>query len=204
MQKEKNKNHFKFSIITFLLITPCFIIYIPQLLHTSFFAYSSAYEWIELSEKIIVLQTSIYVVISAALLSFAYFYRHDSMLSIAELRQLLFIAAIALVITGIFEIGFGIWSYILLKAHDVLSIKQMFVVTIIYLKTHALLFLPLGVLAIFLSIFRQKLKQQAFNETGNADETSGKFGSAAWQHKKILCNLMPINRDNGIFIGTDD
>jgi len=192
----------KTYLLVLLVLIPCLIIYFPQLFHESFFAYSSLNKWIELPEKIIIIQISLYVFVSSALLLFAYFYRYDYLLSISELKQLLLITAIGLVITGIFEIDFGIWP-VLLNTHTMLSTKQIFSAAIIHLKTHALSFLPLGLLAVFLSMLRQKLKKLAFYETGTSDKTSGRFGSAAFATPKDFNQLNACQSDNGIFIGAD-
>ena len=193
----------KLHLLIYLLLTPCFIIYLPQLLHLSFFAYSSPNAFIELPVWVTLLQNSLYLVISGVLLCTAYFLHHHNTLSMNELKQLLLIAAVGLVITIGFEIYVVFLPYKIAATPNTLSIKQLVAFEQSHLKTHALLFLPLGIFAISLSLFRTKLKQLAFDEIENEHKTSGKFGSAVFAKHNDFTQLNAYQSDNGIFIGTD-
>ncbi len=197
------KNPSKLHAIVLLFLAPFLIVYLPQILHVGFFTYSSVSDFTDLPLSISILQNSLYGLIAAILLLLAYFYREIYQFSLSDLKQLIFVTGIGLVITFCFWVGFGILPYQILKTHGALSSKQMFAATIIYLKTYALSFVPLGLLAIFLSIFRQKLKQLTFDEMGNTDETSGRFGSAIFATPKDFIQLNAYQSDNGIFTGTD-
>lgn len=193
----------KLHLLIYLLLTPCLIIYLPELLHLGFFAYSSPNAFIELPTWIILLQNSLYIVISWALLCSTYFLRHHDGLSIHALKRLLLITAIGLVVTIGFEIYAVLLPYKIVATPHTLSVKQLVAFERLHLKTHALLFLPLGIFAIFLNLFRTKLKQLAFDEIENEAKTSGKFGSAAFATPNDFMQLNAYQSDNGIFIGVD-
>ncbi len=173
------------------------------MLQVGFFIDSSANDFTVLPLWITALQNSLYIFISVALLLGAYFFRHEYHLSMAELKSLLLITACGLCLTLCIQIGFIFLPYQILKMRGMLSTAQVFTAAEFDLKTHALSFLPLGILAIFLSLLRQKLKSLAFNEAATVDETSGQFGTAAWATKKDFVQLNAYQSDNGIFIGTD-
>ena len=141
--------------------------------------------------------------VSVALLCTTYFLRHHDTLSINKLKQLLLITAIGLVITIGFEIYVVFLPDKIASAPHTLSVKKIFASAKLHLKTHALAFLPLGIFAIFLSLFRTKLKQLAFNESEDTNETSGRFGSATFATQKDFMQLNAYQSNNGIFIGKD-
>ncbi len=198
------KNHsIQYHFLALLAITPCLVVYLPQILQIWFFTELSGNGFNLLPLWTTVLQNSLYALVSVTLLLWAYHFRHCYHLSLNELKSLLLMTSLGLCITLCFQISLVFLSYQLLKIDDVLSTKQLLNATGFYLKTHAASFLPLGILAIFLSLLRQRLKSLAFNEGATVDETSGQFGTAAWANKKDFIKLNAYQSNNGIFIGAD-
>jgi len=193
----------QYHFLALLALTPCLVIYLPQTLQVYFFTDLSRNGFNLIPLWIIVLQNSFYVLVSVSLLLWIYCFRHHYYLSLNALKSLLLMTSFWLCITLCFQISWVFLSYQIVKTDEVLSTQQLIHATIFYVKTYALSFLPLGVLAIFLSLLRQKLKSLAFDETANVEGTSGQFGTAAWATQKDFMQLNAYQSDNGIFIGTD-
>jgi len=204
MMKNRQKSYYvQYHFLALLAITPCLVVYLPQILQIWFFTELSGNGFNLLPLWTTVLQNSLYALVSVTLLLWAYHFRHCYYLSLNELKSLLLMTSLGLCITLCFQINLVFLSYQLLKIDDVLSMKQLLNATGFYLKTHAASFLPLGILAIFLSLLRQRLKSLAFNEAATVDETSGQFGTAAWATKKDFIELNTYQSNNGMFIGAD-
>jgi type IV secretory pathway TraG/TraD family ATPase VirD4 len=189
--------------IGLLGIIPCLMIYFPKILHRIFFVYSSAHTLSDLPLWITILQNSLYGFISGTLLILFYCYRAPYQLSFEDVKKLLSIAAVGVLITFCFEVGFLVLPYQILKAHGLLSTRQMLFEMGAHLKAHAVQFLPLLVFALLLGVLRQIIQRKSFDETDNSHETSGKFGSATWATPKDFKQLNAYQHNNGIFIGTD-
>jgi len=200
----KTKNHsIQFHFLALLALTPCLVIYLPHILQIWFFTDLSGNNFNLLPLWTTVLQNSLYVLVSGILLLQAYHFRHHYDLLTSKLKQLLSVAGLGLCVTLFFQIVLAFLPHQMLKTQGVLSTAQQFMATAIYLKIHALMFIPLGLFTIFLSLFRQKLKSLAFNEAATVDETSGQFGTAAWATQKDFVQLNAYQSTHGIFIGTD-
>ena len=142
-------NAAKLHSAVLLMITPCLVIYLPQILHIGFFAYTSVSDFTDLPGCISILQNSLYGLMSGTLLIVSYGYREPYQLSLSDLKQLVLIAAVGLLITLGFEVGFSVLPYQILKARGLLSARQMLFATGAHLKVNAVQFLPLLALALF-------------------------------------------------------
>ncbi len=122
--------------------------------------------------------------------------RHQGTVSISRAKAIdIFNRAVVLVITALFEIGFTIWPYALLKAQGMLSVKSLVAAVIIRLKNSCLSFLPFWIIRYCcLGVLRHAhSKNKPLMKREIPMKPAVDLAAPHLQRQKILCNSMRIN-----------
>lgn len=187
-------------LLPWLLVDPLFFLSLQKGL--------SGFEvWMRLPIHVIVMQNTLYVLVTIVLLCCLSSMQNNQgkkILSVSDVKILVDVAACSLVCLAIFEIGCLLLSVIALSQRMMVS-RYPFSLTAFttICKEDQMIFWPFGILALFLCGYRTVIQKSRLNTQNSHAETTGQFGSADWATEKEFKELHAYDPKRGIFIGLD-
>jgi type IV secretory pathway TraG/TraD family ATPase VirD4 len=199
-------------VIYWLILTSLFLF--PWLLVSALFCLSLHHRlpwfaaWMWVPVNVITMQNALTVLVMTAFLGYGYYQstRVDKKIfSVTDLKTMVDVAAWSLVCITLFEIEFLLLPLVWLSRAMLLPRHTLPLGVLAAVMQHyRMIFLPFGLLALFLSIFRTAIQKKRIHVQGNRSETTGQFGSADWATSKEFKALHAYDSKQGIFIGMDD
>lgn len=198
-----NEQWIKIFSISIALILPLILVWPLEMITIRLFTVTEAEIFSNPPRIILLLQNSVYAILTASVVLILFFKRNIYQLGLLWIKSLVNFAGILSGITLFLKSALWTLPYLLLARRTGESAYQLIRAKPSIITDEFITLLPIILLVLFLGIFKKIIKKMMFDDTKESSKTTGNFGSACWASVFDLKKLNAYDNQNGIPIGAD-
>ncbi len=202
-QKKKRQQIKKFYYLMCIGL-PFVFIFPTQLLNYFSFQQSEQNIYTPLTSTIIFSQNLAYVILLSIVLVIFFLRRKTFFIRAQDLLMLINFTGFSIGIIFIFEVFFNVMVLQSLSSHLGVSLAVGTSSTSFNLHEQIIEGLPIVALFVVVGMLRKTVRKQLFNDTAEADQTTGVFGTARWANQNDLEKIKAYDPTTGPLVGQDN